>query len=250
MDVTSARAIAVRIGAACGVLFVAGVLLWGAGSGEPLLGEPSVRLPEGSVLPDDAQATAETLPMQQSGDVSNDDDGSGLNLPLIFQVATAALIAWLVVRWLRHREARGSTDFIAVEPADELTLLVQATATGEDIAAPRDGEPRNAVVACWVALEDALARAGAAPRAGETSLDLTQRILNRWQVDPAPLHQLADLFREARFSRHPITQAHADAAREALGHIHQGLARAAAQRDREANVGSGAHTPVKEPGMP
>lgn len=214
-----------------GVLVVAGLLLWGSGSGEPLVGEPSVRLPEGSSEFDDAAATAdpESLPSQEGTDPP--EDGSGVNIALIVQVVLAAVIAWFVVRWFRNREARGPTEFVNEEPPDELNVLVEATSANAATAATRNGEPRNAVVACWVALEDALARAGAAPMPGETSWDLTQRVLSRWQVDPAPLSDLADLFREARFSRHMITQAHADRAADALSQIHRGLVRAAAARD-------------------
>ncbi|MGB5934899.1 MAG: DUF4129 domain-containing protein [Ornithinimicrobium sp.] len=215
------------------VLVVAAVLLWGASSGEPLISGPRVDLPDGPALPDDAASTVGSQTPAQAGSSDTESDGTGINAALIAQVAVAALIAWLVLRWFRNREPDEPAAFEQHQPGDELDQLVEATASSRDSHnADRHGDPRNAVVACWVALEDALEAIGEAPQAGETSLDVTQRVLGGWQVDPEPLRLLADLFREARFSRHAITEQHADEAISALEQIHAGLARAAQRRDR------------------
>lgn len=220
---------------AVAVLVLAGLLLWGAGSGEPLIGGPSLTLPDGPALPDDAAETVEALPPGLASDAPAESEGGGINVVLIAQVVLAALVAWLVLRWFRNREPDEPDHFADEGSGDELDTLVQATTPNRDLEADLRGEPRNAVVACWVALEDALAGAGAAPKVGETSLDVTQRVLHRWQVEPAVVTRLADLFREARFSRHPITADHAQEAATALQQIHAALADAAALRDRASS---------------
>ncbi len=215
------------------VLIVSGVLLWGASSGEPLISAPGVDLSDGPALPDDAASTVGSQTPASAESSRTDSDGSGINAALIAQVSVAALIAWLVLRWFRNREPAEPAAFEQDQHGDELDQLVAATAsTRNAVNADHQGAPRNAVVACWVALEEALGAIGAAPQAGETSLDVTQRVLGRWHVDPEPLRRLAGLFREARFSRHAITKQHADEAASALEQIHIGLASAAQRRDR------------------
>lgn len=215
------------------VLIVSGVLLWGASSGEPLISAPGVDLSDGPALPDDAASTVGSQTPAGAESSRPDSDGSGINAALIAQVAGAALIAWLVLRWFRNREPAEPDACEQDHWGDELDQLVEATASNRNaLNVDHQGAPRNAVVACWVALEDALEAIGEAPRAGETSLDVTQRVLGRWHVDPEPLRRLAGLFREARFSRHAITKQHADEAASALEQIHTGLARAAQRRDR------------------
>jgi hypothetical protein len=71
-----------------------------------------------------------------------------------------------------------------------------------------DGEPRNAIVACWIALEDAVERTGVARDPAETSSEFTERIVALLTVDGLAAQDLAGLYREARFSRHPMGEAH------------------------------------------
>src|SRR5699024_9377457 len=94
----------------------------------------------------------------------------------------------------------------------------------EQHAALHAGAPRNAIVACWVRLEDAVVSAGLTVRGSETSTELTQRVLATYLVDDAALVRLAALYREARFSRHDITEAMRAEAVEALEELHDGLA--------------------------
>ena len=87
------------------------------------------------------------------------------------------------------------------------------------------GAPRNAIVAAWVALEGAAASAGLPRHPAETSTEYVTRVLRVWDVDPRSLAELAALYREARFSTHPLIEAHRRRAIAALDTIRSDLGR-------------------------
>lgn len=123
-------------------------------------------------------------------------------------------------RWAWGR----SRDDFDIEP-DRLDAI--AAAVGRDAAAQRavllGGEPRNAIVESWSRLERQLADAGVERRPTDTSTDLVVRTLDRLAVDPDALGSLAALYREARFSAHPIGESQRRAALAALDTIHAGF---------------------------
>src|SRR5699024_2865718 len=86
-----------------------------------------------------------------------------------------------------------------------------------------EGEPRNVVVRCWVALEDAAAASGLARDPAETAAEFTARFLDQWQVEARLTQELAELYREARFSRHPVTRASGERAVHLISRIHEQL---------------------------
>jgi hypothetical protein len=67
-----------------------------------------------------------------------------------------------------------------------------------------EGEPADAVVACWVQLEQAAAEAGTARRPSETPAQLVTRVLAQHLVTRETLERLVGLYREARYSRHVL----------------------------------------------
>lgn len=207
-------------------VFVALIMVWGASSGDPVVRPPNTTF-EFQDPPSNPPPTLPTLDLAPQQPTETPEASNSLNWLLIVQVIALAVLAYLLFRWFRRKEVTVADAF--VEPVDELEQLLEATAVNTDAPA-FTGEPRNAVVACWVALEDGLAASGVVPERSETSLDLTQRVLPRWEVDPVTLATLAELYREARFSRHPITAAQRDAAIAALGEIHASLRRAALRK--------------------
>jgi hypothetical protein len=72
------------------------------------------------------------------------------------------------------------------------------------------------VVACWVQLERAAADAGTHRAAPETASELVGRLIDRHPVSSGPLLRLADLYREARYSRHELPESARAEARAAL----------------------------------
>jgi hypothetical protein len=78
-------------------------------------------------------------------------------------------------------------------------------------------EPREAIIACYVAMEQALADApGSAPQASDTPSEVLARAVANRTVSTRSATTLVDLFAEARFSRHTMTEEHRDEAQQAL----------------------------------
>ncbi|SCF36362.1 protein of unknown function (DUF4129) [Micromonospora viridifaciens] len=87
----------------------------------------------------------------------------------------------------------------------------------------RSTDPRTAVIACWVRLEEAAEEAGVPRLAGDTSTDLVSRLL---RGDPAAgvpaiasadvLDGFAQVYREARYATHTVDERMRDQARAAL----------------------------------
>ena len=215
------------------------VLIWSAGQGEPL-----VSAPEGSWGP--PRATEGWLPTMPDLTLAPEPQASGERDPVepdrwwVWLVTALFLMAvlttvLLVVRWLAKQRYEEKERRAAAEE-DELVALLEATSDDVRYRALSEGDPRNGVVACWVALEDAVQRSGLERDRSETAAELTTRVLSRWEVDPAAITDLSEAYREARFSRHPVTEDQRTAAVEALERIHADLRRrvAAEEQARQA----------------
>lgn len=146
-------------------------------------------------------------------------------LAVILELLLAAAVCALVLEgWRRRprlswRRGRGSEDF---EVVDDLAALVAADVDGQRRAL-RQGTPRNGIVACWLRLEAAANAAGFERDAAETSDEATARLLTQFAIDHGAVGRLASLYREARFSSHPMGEDQRAAAVESLETIHVGL---------------------------
>lgn len=98
-------------------------------------------------------------------------------------------------------------------PERELTVDMVAA-----LAALSTGTPRNAIVACWMQLESDAAKVGLPRMEAETPAEYVERVVASSSVDPAPIKELAALYREARFSRHNLDD---DDRRRALDTLHR-----------------------------
>lgn len=87
--------------------------------------------------------------------------------------------------------------------------------------------PRNAIVACWLQLEEDVAASGLARETWETSVEYSTRVVAAGSVDRGPIEALAALYREARFSEHLMGEEHRRAAADALGRVRASLEPAA-----------------------
>lgn len=115
----------------------------------------------------------------------------------------------------------GGRDFEALPEVAgrELDLDVEAARSALSV-----GAPRNAIVACWMRLEGDAATVGLERLDAETSAEYTERVVASSSVDPAPIGELAALYREARFSGHDLDDRHRERALSALGDVERGLA--------------------------
>lgn len=104
----------------------------------------------------------------------------------------------------------------ALPEVDDGTLDVDV---GAARAALTGGTPRNAIVACWMQLEADAGSAGLSRLAAETPAEYVERVVATSSVDPAPIAELAALYREARFSRHELSDDHRQRAMAALDRV-------------------------------
>jgi hypothetical protein len=136
------------------------------------------------------------------------------------------LIQWLIRerinrRGLSAQAASQPDDAAAAEATDMLDALRAGLA---DIDA--GGDPRRAIIACWLRLERVAATAGSARLLADTSTDLVDRLLSRHQVSRSALERLAEAYRQARYAPTTVGPELADAARAALRDVSSELSAA------------------------
>jgi hypothetical protein len=128
---------------------------------------------------------------------------------------------WPRLRWLLWRRQRRRIQDRGVA-ADLPRRLAQAVDEGLDELA--SGPVADAIIACWLRVHEVALESGIAPKRSDTPEQFVGRILADVQVRAQPLEQLADLYREARFSGHRMSEADRAAARAALEMISRDLA--------------------------
>ena len=120
-------------------------------------------------------------------------------------------ITALIVGGRRRPETASADDTL---PVVEETAISLFDASIDDLEAEPD--PRRAIIAAYARLLDGLAACGLGRRLPETPAEHLDRALNALNVAPGPLERLTGLFAEARFSVHPLTTEHKEAAIEAF----------------------------------
>jgi uncharacterized protein DUF4129 len=100
--------------------------------------------------------------------------------------------------------------------------LVAALAAGAR-ALQEDRDPRTAIIGCYAAMERSLADAGSPPRMADTPAEVLSRATVSGLVRSAPATTLTGLFRRARYSTHPMTEADRTAAIGALAQVRADL---------------------------
>lgn len=150
-------------------------------------------------------------------------------------IGAAAVLGWLVfllVRWLRKRDGRGFALTAPPAPEAEQSRLAEAVSAGR--LALRGDDTRAAVIACYAAMEESLAANGVGRHASDSPADLLRRASGAGVLTSAAPAALADLFREARFSGHPMGREQLRRARTALDEIDRELTEHQARADAEA----------------
>lgn len=141
------------------------------------------------------------------------------------------LIIWLVPRLdhprIRRRPPPEEVDYAPATSPDKLTREVSDT-LDDTLAAFRRGDRQRAIIACWIRLEQIAEAAGFARLSSETSSELADRWLTRLPVSRRPLHALAELYREARYSSHRLPESALDTAHAALEQLRREITMASA----------------------
>lgn len=145
------------------------------------------------------------------------------------------LVLFGVLRVLRQlaerRRGEGAPDDAGLEQG----ALVAGGDVAPHLPALRDGVedagdrlrrvplPGDAVIAAWVALENAAAGSGVVRRASQTPTEFTLAVLDRTPADPAAARELLDLYLRARFGDEPVGPRDVDLAADAVRRLADSL---------------------------
>jgi hypothetical protein len=188
--------------------------------------EPAAAPPP-RLLPPDAHQAADTGPASARSAPTGLPDWVGavaLTVLIIIAVVFVAVLIWAFVRDQVRRQGRRRphpTPAVTTNPsADELVAAVDA---GLEDLSDTDRDPRRAVIACWVRLEQAAAAAGTPRHPGDTPTDLVSRLLAEQRVDAGLLSAMRDVYREARYATHAVDDRMRAQARSALQRLRADL---------------------------
>jgi hypothetical protein len=167
-----------------------------------------------TATPDSAAPPDPQAPPDDQGDV----------FWLLFGVTLFMLALWVAGVVLAFRRKRplataapGTDDVeFALEPPGPQPLAVAAE---RGLAAMGDlrREPREAIIACYAAMEDALANAPrVVPQDSDTPSEVLARAVEHHALHAGSANELVDLFAEARFSPHVMNEEHREIAVRAL----------------------------------
>ena len=115
---------------------------------------------------------------------------------------------WLLVRHLLRpsdREPLAAPDAALDLDLEELARSV-ASGTDDRLEALAAGTPAQGVIAAWAHLEASVHAAGVVLPVSRTSSEVTLEVLRSFSVDHEALGDLAELYREARWSGHALTE--------------------------------------------
>ena len=203
--------------AAAAVLLVLGAASVAARGGSwarelPTASRTAVPAPGGGVtLPSAGTAVPTATAPAQPGSPVVGQALSYLLLALAL-VVLVALGAWCV----RHRPRRRPVEAVLTTPADDARTGAIPAAVDRALVAVEQPDAREAVVQAWLLLGAAAADAGTPARAAETASEYADRLAAAHRLPAPAVHRLADLYREARFSDHPVRPDQRDAARAGL----------------------------------
>ncbi len=159
----------------------------------------------------------------------------GNSWPLLGLFAAVALTAGMLTAYRRRRDAALAFGKPAAGPAAE--PLAEALAAGA-LALQEDPDPRTAIIGCYAAMERALADAGSPAQAADTPAELLAHATEGGLVRSEWAGTLTGLFRRARYSSHPMTEADRAAALGALAQVRADL-EARRGADLDSGIGAG-----------
>ena len=180
-------------------------------------------LPEPSDVPDAAPA-----PGDDASPPPVEDDAGGGNVvdylipPMLVLMALIVVGTAVASRRRPHVPVTTGTDVGAERPQKPATATSLARAAEVGLAEIGDlsREPREAIIACYAAMERELQRVpGAAPQDCDTPTEVLTRAVDSGALRVDSANELVDLFEEARFSPHVMTEEHRDAAERVLHRV-------------------------------
>ena len=182
-----------------------------------LIGPRGVGQPPGGTAPTTPPPGTGTRPPADPREVGGDRDVVGY-LMASTVIMLLLIVAGMVVAF-RRRPRSAKLQIVAAEPVGPLT----PTATSESLAraaevglaeiGDRAREPREAIIACYAAMERELAHVpGAVPQDFDTPTEVLARAVENHALHVDNAVELVNLFEEARFSPHVMSEAHRESA--------------------------------------
>ena len=172
---------------------------------------------------DDQPVRDLTARLPQGGVSLPESVAMALTLALVAGAIVALLGALLYARFGLPGVWRSYADVRIVEVEPQLGGAPRPTraALVEHVDAALDAieqgtDPREVIIACYVALLDAVRAAGTRPDPSESPAELLYRVLAEQEIPNAPVVRLSELYVEARFSQHVVADEMRDDARAAL----------------------------------
>ena len=150
---------------------------------------------------------------------------------LVLEVALLVALAWVLwraLRWAWQRwdararpatQAEGLTGEEELLDTEVLAEVLLGGAAGRR-ARLEEGPARNAVVACWLELEEVAAAGGVRRQPAETATELAHRLLDALGADPDAVSVLAAAYHRARYSEVPVSAQDRSRALRALDRVH------------------------------
>ncbi|MEV6523739.1 DUF4129 domain-containing protein [Longispora sp. NPDC051575] len=221
-----------------GPLVVVVALLGAVAAAAARTGVQATKLPpltRPSARPSHTPVDDGTLPPDGNGAGSGGDTAGGLPdwvwmtvLGLVAAILVSVVVAvlWTVVKDNVRIRVRPYTALnpVAATPearAEEVRAAVQAGLDALDDL----GDPRRAVIACWLGLEAAAAEVGTIRQTGDTPTELVGRLLAEHHVTGGVLGDFVELYRLARYAPHVVDEDMRLRARAALAQLHDELSR-------------------------
>jgi hypothetical protein len=135
----------------------------------------------------------------------------------VLAVGVLGLVVWALLRQVLSRRGtrKGRRDPRRPEPSTAEDLVAALDAGLQELS-DTDRDPRRAVIACWVRLEQAAAAAGTPRHAGDSPTDLVARLLAEQRVEAGVLTPFAAVYRQARYATHTVDDQMRQQARSAL----------------------------------
>ena len=142
----------------------------------------------------------------------------------LLAATVAMLLLWAVGGVMVRRSRRAAELQLPVADRQEPLVgestpetLTRAAEFGLAEIGDRSRGPRESIIACYAAMERALADApGAAPQESDTPSEVLARAVEHHALHAGSATELVALFAEARFSPHVMTERHREIAAEAL----------------------------------
>jgi hypothetical protein len=140
-----------------------------------------------------------------------------VGLILVILIGGLLTVLWIMTKGnLRRRRGALDEQDDLPSPAQRTEEVVAALDAGLIDLSDTDLDPRRAVIACWVRLEQVAASAGTPRQPSDTPTDLVARLLAEHYIDAAVLAGFAEVYREARYATHVVDERMRAQARAAL----------------------------------